>query len=612
MSDKINELKDIFATGKRPTGEDFSKLIEGLKPEVTAAEVDEISAQLAEKAGKNEVRLQTQKISQTDVTEEFLQQMAGTTPINAVPAKDSITSDLLTRESIDFLKHSAYIPITFKEKPRNLFNKNKITSGYEVSRLHGALNVSANMSASDYIPVIDGLNYAQTKTYTGAWYDKDKKFISGITFGQANPLVPPVNAKYVRVSVPLNEVYSHMFEQASSLGSYEPYYTEMKLDAKTYLKEKSLPEEILSDEIINRFSRLGSPKEMLAEFIYNPTKSMRIKLLGDSITHGMGGTGYSEDGEVIPGTTVKMNPNGYCWANRLRDLLQWKFGGWQLLSFNSDYVNTHSKDYIDNTALGNYQFRNKTTDKLLSFDFNGEDVSVVYYTYSSGGIVEVYIDGVFNSTIDSYSSTDSHNVEHRITVPKGNHKLEIKGTNTKNANSNGTIFTFEGIKVNKKTEVVNYAQSGKNSKHFYQQRDTVVESTDDIIMMMLGTNDRHNLANTEETKLYQRAVIDTAHAKGVKVILMSACPANVSADNHSTRNFGMFDVDKAIRELAYEYGMEHISNYDGFLEFSEYRGVNMDTLLGDGLHPNDEGHDVIFRNIIRKLGITYVRPGVTK
>ena len=55
MSDKINELKDIFATGKRPTGEDFSKLIEGLKPEVTAEEVEQISAQLADKANKTTV-----------------------------------------------------------------------------------------------------------------------------------------------------------------------------------------------------------------------------------------------------------------------------------------------------------------------------------------------------------------------------------------------------------------------------------------------------------------------------------------------------------------------------------------------------------------------------
>lgn len=53
--------------------------------------VEGVTEQLAEKAQKSEVRLKTEKISQTDVTEEFLQQMAGTTPVNAIPPDGGVT-----------------------------------------------------------------------------------------------------------------------------------------------------------------------------------------------------------------------------------------------------------------------------------------------------------------------------------------------------------------------------------------------------------------------------------------------------------------------------------------------------------------------------------------
>jgi lysophospholipase L1-like esterase len=46
---------------------------------------------MAEKANQDAVRLKTEKISQSDVTEEFLQQMAGTTPINSIPQDGSVT-----------------------------------------------------------------------------------------------------------------------------------------------------------------------------------------------------------------------------------------------------------------------------------------------------------------------------------------------------------------------------------------------------------------------------------------------------------------------------------------------------------------------------------------
>ena len=49
--------------------------------------------------------------------------------------------------------------------------------------------------------------------------------------------------------------------------------------------------------------------------------SLRIKLLGDSITHGLGGTDYSPTEEHIAGKFHRNN-KGHCWANSFRDYMK--------------------------------------------------------------------------------------------------------------------------------------------------------------------------------------------------------------------------------------------------------------------------------------------------
>lgn len=53
-------------------------------------------------------------------------------------------------------------------------------------------------------------------------------------------------------------------------------------------------------------------------------KSLQIKLLGDSITHGVGGSGYSPTDEHIVGE-FKRNNSGYCWANKFKEYIKENF-----------------------------------------------------------------------------------------------------------------------------------------------------------------------------------------------------------------------------------------------------------------------------------------------
>lgn len=393
-------------------------------------------------------------------------------------AKGSVDSENIVGNAIDLSYHTNFTPLVFDRKPRNLFNKNAVKSGFYIANSNGAETPNASYVASEFIRVVGGQNYSLAFRNQGAWYDSDKRYLEGIPNVAGNTIQAPAKAYYMRMSTVLLNVSSQMIVEGTVLGDYEEHFTET---SKKLLN-------LLGDGYIA--PRLKTPYEIARDILFSSAPK-KIKLLGDSRTHGSGGTGYAQDGDLIPGTEVRMNPNGYCWANSLRDLLAWKYN----------------------------------------------------------------------------------------------------------------------------VTVVNYAQAGKNSLHFYQQMNTLIEDDDDLIIMMLGTNDRHNMASVENTKTYQRAIIELAQSKGIPVILMSAPPVTsteTTGDNDPIRNFGMFDLDKALQELAAEYDMEHISNYDNTLKFAEYRGVSSDTLLSDGLHENDAGHDVIFRHVLRSLGITYVRPGVTK
>lgn len=61
---------------------------------------------------------------------------------------------------------------------------------------------------------------------------------------------------------------------------------------------------------------MKKPYEILKDLLLSK-HNVHVKLLGDSITHGVGGTGFEQNGvSFIEG--FARNPDGYCWANKLK------------------------------------------------------------------------------------------------------------------------------------------------------------------------------------------------------------------------------------------------------------------------------------------------------
>ncbi|WP_079709873.1 BNR-4 repeat-containing protein [Paraliobacillus ryukyuensis] len=146
------------------------------------------------------------KFDQTYMTDEFLQQMTGNTPINAVPADKSLTTEKFADKSV------APRIASFMQPKGNLLKiyDIKTISGARIYGLSGsvATDLTEYSYMEDYTPVIGGLHYwfgGSGTTQSGgvrsfAWYDGNLNYISGSEDPVARPILAPEDARYFRGS----------------------------------------------------------------------------------------------------------------------------------------------------------------------------------------------------------------------------------------------------------------------------------------------------------------------------------------------------------------------------------------------------------------------------
>lgn len=83
---------------------------------------------------------------------------------------------------------------------------------------------------------------------------------------------------------------------------------------------------------------------------------------------------------------------------------------------------------------------------------------------------------------------------------------------------------------------------------------------------------------------------------------MSNIPASVANENNN-KLFDMSEVDDIIMKFSIQNKIEYISVYKAFMNYCSYKNIDLNTLLQDGLHPNDNGYKVMFYLICQALGI---------
>ena len=217
-----------------------------------------------------------------------------------------------------------------------------------------------------------------------------------------------------------------------------------------------------------------------------PTK---IKLLGDSITHGVGGTGWEMNGEPIA-EDFKRSPNSFCWAKLFAD----------------------------------------------------------------------HVEKKYNASVRNNACT-------------------------------GTTIEF----------II---------KHF----DTLVSEDDDIVICTIGTNNRHQPKSEgvrrtfeEQSRLVYNGILELEEKfkkSGKDYILVANIPAFNEEDTPDAwRIIHMNDIHNLYVKAACECDFPFVDLYTLFNDYCEAHGRSVNSYLADGLHPTDEGYEVMYRLLMKEFGI---------
>lgn len=157
-------------------------------------------------------------------------------------------------------------------------------------------------------------------------------------------------------------------------------------------------------------------------------------------------------------------------------------------------------------------------------------------------------------------------------------------------------------------EVVNNGVSGIGAGTMIQHWNDLVKEDDDVVICMIGTNNRASSSTLSEFITYLETIVSLAKEGDYQFIMMASIPASVSNENDD-KNFHMEDVEHAIRYITDKHNIPFVNVYSKFIEYCKYTGTTIDSLLVDGLHPNDDGYDVMFYLICNAFGIGTKRPG---
>lgn len=176
---------------------------------------------------------------------------------------------------------------------------------------------------------------------------------------------------------------------------------------------------------------------------------------------------------------------------------------------------------------------------------------------------------------------------------------------------NGWAHLFKNYMKEKFNIIVrNFGMSGIDSgdlKYFINNfMDTAYNF--DCIVMMIGTNNRQ-YENLESFYTDMNDTIKTIKNYGKDLIIMSSIPASIG--NEKTFHIHMEDIQNALRHISCENKIPFISVYNLFINYCSNKGIKIDTLLSDGMHPNNNGYQVMFELISNAMGIALKRPDAT-
>ena len=159
-------------------------------------------------------------------------------------------------------------------------------------------------------------------------------------------------------------------------------------------------------------------------------------------------------------------------------------------------------------------------------------------------------------------------------------------------------------------DVYNYGMSGIGTVHLIRFiQNTELLNNADMVVVAIGTNDRGASLSTFYNNM--QTVIRELKKITNNIVLLSPIPSKVNSETDYDRVFHNEDGGHIIKKVAYETNCLFLNMYEEFIDYCWYTNTTIDSLLADGLHPNDNGYEVMFKLFTKMVGLSRKRDGAT-
>ena len=160
-----------------------------------------------------------------------------------------------------------------------------------------------------------------------------------------------------------------------------------------------------------------------------------------------------------------------------------------------------------------------------------------------------------------------------------------------------------GLLALKGYPIKNYGCCGAFSYQIREHLDKFLEPEDDVVLILLGLNDRKRPDGMTELRENMTYIVNRIKELGKTPIIMTPLPSTEESEYRPSRIHHTEDVVKVLREVAGETETTLIDNYEYMQEHLKANKLKPeDILLGegcfnDGLHPADNAQRLIYENV---------------
>lgn len=126
----------------------------------------------------------------------------------------------------------------------------------------------------------------------------------------------------------------------------------------------------------------------------------------------------------------------------------------KMISAKGGFRHVGGTEFAGVSYVNGYTLLFNQPNKRISFEYDGEDFTIVYGSTTGTGQFKVYVDGVqIGDIVDTYSPTVKYRNSVSYSVSPGKHLVEIECQSTKNASSSSTNLQIQAVIYKKENRI---------------------------------------------------------------------------------------------------------------------------------------------------------------